>query len=164
MLKITIMPPCDSSFLTSPVEFPCGRTALKEVSAVSTRSLMRRGNSLLPNTSPTSINTTTSPYSTPASTPGPFPATNDSVKNQSRKKLPWWVFRDAEVPTEEPATPFKRIVGGEVVTPGEIPWQVVYGSTSTWCMWGVVLIQEGDEQQLQLVHVFYPPFWLRSPW
>uniref|UniRef100_A0A8C3AU48 Coagulation factor IX n=1 Tax=Cyclopterus lumpus TaxID=8103 RepID=A0A8C3AU48_CYCLU len=59
-----------------------------------------------------------------ASTPVPFPATNYSVENQSRKKLPWWVLRDAEVPTEEPARPFKRIVGGEVVTPGEIPWQV----------------------------------------
>uniref|UniRef100_A0A8C3GAY9 Coagulation factor IXa n=1 Tax=Cyclopterus lumpus TaxID=8103 RepID=A0A8C3GAY9_CYCLU len=57
-------------------------------------------------------------------TPVPFPATNYSVENQSRKKLPWWVLRDAEVPTEEPARPFKRIVGGEVVTPGEIPWQV----------------------------------------
>uniref|UniRef100_A0A8C3AUT7 Coagulation factor IX n=1 Tax=Cyclopterus lumpus TaxID=8103 RepID=A0A8C3AUT7_CYCLU len=62
-----------------------------------------------------------------ASTPVPFPATNYSVENQSRKKLPWWVLRDAEVPTEEPARPFKRIVGGEVVTPGEIPWQVFGG-------------------------------------
>ncbi|XP_034400153.1 coagulation factor IXa [Cyclopterus lumpus] len=105
-------------------EFPCGRTALKEGSAVSTRSLLGRGNSILQNTLLTSINTTTSPHSTPASTPVPFPATNYSVENQSRKKLPWWVLRDAEVPTEEPARPFKRIVGGEVVTPGEIPWQV----------------------------------------
>ncbi|XP_054452999.1 coagulation factor IXa [Anoplopoma fimbria] len=106
------------------VEFPCGRTALTEVSAVSTRSLFGRGKESLQNTtSLTSINTTTSTNSSPASSPEPFPATNDSVENQSQNKLLRRVSRDAEVPTEEPS-PFTRIVGGEVVIPGEIPWQV----------------------------------------
>ncbi|XP_068564243.1 coagulation factor IXa [Cebidichthys violaceus] len=107
-------------------EFPCGRTALTEVSAVSTRSLFGRGKASLQNsTSPTSINTTASPHSAPASTPESSPATNDSsVESQSRKKVARRVYRDAEVPTEEPPRPFKRIVGGEVVIAGEIPWQV----------------------------------------
>ncbi|XP_033994301.1 coagulation factor IXa [Trematomus bernacchii] len=82
------------------VEFPCGRTALTEVSAVLSRSLFGHGNASLQNTTaPTIISTTASPPSTPASTPA--------------------VFRDAEAPV-----PIKRIVGGSAVIPGEIPWQV----------------------------------------
>ncbi|XP_034740411.1 coagulation factor IXa isoform X2 [Etheostoma cragini] len=107
------------------VEFPCGRTALTEIGAVSRRSWFGNGNASLGNTtSLTNITTIASPSSTPAPTSVPFPPTTDSVKNQSRKKLPLWVDRDSEVPTEEPIRPFKRIVGGEVVIPGEIPWQV----------------------------------------
>ncbi|XP_037637181.1 coagulation factor IXa [Sebastes umbrosus] len=102
-------------------EFPCGRTALTEV-AILTRSLFDLGNASLQNTTSLTSNTTTaSPSSTPASTPAPSLATNDFAENRSPKKLPWWVYRDAEVPTKEH---LKRIVGGEVVVPGEIPWQV----------------------------------------
>ncbi|KAI9514644.1 hypothetical protein NQZ68_031531 [Dissostichus eleginoides] len=107
------------------VEFPCGRTALTEVSAVLSRSLFGHGNASLQNTTaPTIISTTASPPSTPASTPATSPSTNNSVKIHSRMKLPRWVFRDAEAPEEEPPIPIKRIVGGTAVIPGEIPWQV----------------------------------------
>ncbi|XP_068447476.1 coagulation factor IXa [Clinocottus analis] len=99
-------------------EFPCGRTALT-VNAVSTRFLSGDGN--VQNTSLT--NTTTSPYSTPAYTLLPFPATNDSVENQPPENWHSWAYRDAEVPTQEPSQPHKRIVGGEMSFPGEIPWQ-----------------------------------------
>ncbi|KAM9356680.1 coagulation factor IXa [Symphorus nematophorus] len=109
-------------------EFPCGRTALTDVSPlVSTRTLLSRENASLENTtSLTSMTTnTTSPPSTPGSTTVSLPAANDSVENKSRKKLPLWVMQsDAEAPTDRPTRSFKRIVGGEVVIPGEIPWQV----------------------------------------
>ncbi|XP_045886912.1 coagulation factor IXa [Micropterus dolomieu] len=108
-------------------EFPCGRTALTVVSKVSRSSLLGH----LQNS--TSLNTTTSSPSPPASTTGSFPDydydydydyNNKSVVNQTQKKLPLWVYNDTEVPSEEPPRPFKRIVGGVVVIPGEIPWQV----------------------------------------
>ncbi|XP_044060421.1 coagulation factor IXa [Siniperca chuatsi] len=107
------------------VEFPCGRTALTAVSAVSRKSLLGRENaSLLNTTSLTSITTTTSLPSTPASTTASFPDKNDSVGIHFQKKLPLWVYRDTEVPSVEPPRANKRIVGGKMVIPGEIPWQV----------------------------------------
>ncbi|XP_035524765.1 coagulation factor IXa [Morone saxatilis] len=100
------------------VQFPCGRTALS-VNAVFTRSLLSRENASLQNsTSLTTVPPTTSIPSTPASTTASFP------RSHSRKKLPLWVYTDTVVPTEGPPTTNKRIVGGEVVIPGEIPWQV----------------------------------------
>ncbi|XP_070769721.1 coagulation factor IXa, partial [Enoplosus armatus] len=106
-------------------EFPCGRTALTAVSPAFKRSLLGSQNASLQNTtSLTSSTTTTPPPSTPASTTASFPDRNNSVDNQSRKDLPPWVYSDAEVPNEEPPRANKRIVGGEVVVPGEIPWQV----------------------------------------
>ncbi|XP_042348809.1 coagulation factor IXa [Plectropomus leopardus] len=100
-------------------EFPCGRTALKEVSTAFKRSMW---NASLQNN--TNITIAASHSSTPASTLTSLPASNDSVENQSDKKLPLRTIRDAEVPTEEQPKPYKRIVGGKVVIPGEIPWQV----------------------------------------
>ncbi|KAM7417434.1 hypothetical protein PAMA_017198 [Pampus argenteus] len=92
------------------VEFPCGRTALAPVSVASFRSLFSIESVSLNNTQQhNNITTTTSPPSTEP----PF--------KQPRKKLPLWVYSDSEVPTKRP---HKRIVGGEVVIPGEIPWQV----------------------------------------
>nr|XP_046263163.1 coagulation factor IXa [Scatophagus argus] len=98
-------------------EFPCGRTALMEASSVFTRSLLRRVNASLQNTtSLTNITTTASPPSTPARTTAPSPATNGSTGSTL------WVY--SGFPTERPRRGNKRIVGGEVVIPGEIPWQV----------------------------------------
>uniref|UniRef100_A0A3B4V979 Coagulation factor IX n=1 Tax=Seriola dumerili TaxID=41447 RepID=A0A3B4V979_SERDU len=65
------------------------------------------------------------------STTWPFPATTDSVENHPRKRLPLWVLSEAEIPSVVPIRPFKRIVGGAEVTPGEIPWQVGLVAQST---------------------------------
>ncbi|XP_034546287.1 coagulation factor IXa [Notolabrus celidotus] len=105
-------------------EFPCGRTALTSPSLVSRRSLfgsvnVSHGNS----TSLTDTISTTFTPSTSASTLEPYP-TDGTVGYRSVKKLPLWVLRDTEAPTEEQPRPHKRIVGGKVVLPGEIPWQV----------------------------------------
>ncbi|XP_026186750.1 coagulation factor IXa [Mastacembelus armatus] len=127
-------------------EFPCGRTAVAVVGVRSRRSLLGHKNA--GNHSTTSLNNVTN-TSTPASTPAiSSPATYNSVTRQSPKKLPLWVYSEAENPIEDPTEdptddpsedptvdpsedpneeqphPYKRIVGGTVVIPGEIPWQV----------------------------------------
>ncbi|XP_062249754.1 coagulation factor IXa [Platichthys flesus] len=101
-------------------EFPCGRTAHPPVTSVSKRSLPgpEKSTSLSHNV------TTTSPPSSPASTTESPPDTTDSAKYQGRKRLPLWVYLEDEGPTEKQPRAFKRIVGGQMVTPGEIPWQV----------------------------------------
>lgn len=103
-----------SSFLTSPVEFPCGTTALTAQSG----SVLHYDNANT--TSLTNTNTTPYPPSTPAPTTVSFMDTRNRLK-----KLPLWVYSDTEAPTEEPITPYKHIVGGDLVLPGEIPWQVL---------------------------------------
>ncbi|KAM8910418.1 coagulation factor IXa isoform 3-T6 [Spinachia spinachia] len=97
-------------------EFPCGRTFLTEVSASSRRSVFGPQS----NTTLTSVNATTSPPSAPS----PPPAANESAEYQSAEKLPWGGHGGAEVQAEEAPRPIKRIVGGDVAIPGEIPWQV----------------------------------------
>lgn len=92
------------------VEFPCGRTALTAVGAVAKRSLFKYENGNLVNTtSLTNSTTTTAPLTTP-------PWTTTDITD-------YWT-NDTEFPSEEPVRPYKRIVGGKVVAPGEIPWQV----------------------------------------
>ncbi|XP_029297936.1 coagulation factor IXa [Cottoperca gobio] len=112
----------DSVSCEPEAEFPCGRNALAEVSGVYTRSLFYLQNTTTLTNTTTTTTTTTSPSSTPASTPAPSLATNDSVKTQFQNTF--LVNPDAEVPTEELLKPYRRIVGGTVVIPGEIPWQV----------------------------------------
>ncbi|XP_074529452.1 coagulation factor IXa [Halichoeres trimaculatus] len=105
-------------------EFPCGRNALTTLyNSVSTRALLDFGNvSLKNNTSHADINSTTSTPSTSAFTTTPYPA-DDSAGRQPVKRLPLWALSDAVAPTEKQPRPHKRIVGGKVVIPGEIPWQ-----------------------------------------
>uniref|UniRef100_A0A667XGZ3 Coagulation factor IX n=1 Tax=Myripristis murdjan TaxID=586833 RepID=A0A667XGZ3_9TELE len=105
-------------------EFPCGRTVLTVISAISTRSLVINETSSLQNiTSLKNSATTTSHPTTSASTTVP-----DSALNLSRSKLPLWVHNDDPIPTEtvtaQGIETLKRIVGGKEVVPGEIPWQV----------------------------------------
>lgn len=121
-LKWPFIPRWDCSFLTSPAEFPCGRTAMAPSGSAFTRSLLGHENASLENAT-----STTSPPSTPAGTTASLPATSEPTTIRSRKKLPWWRHVGAG-PTEEPPRALKRIVGGEVVIPGEIPWQVLYRS------------------------------------
>lgn len=113
--------------LTMPAEYPCGRTALVDASPSSRRSLHGRDNSSL-HTNITSQNSsdysTTSPPSTTAVATEPPPARNESSQIVSRKKLPQWALEEAASSNQRPSTDLKRIVGGEVVIPGEIPWQV----------------------------------------
>lgn len=105
------------------VDFPCGRTALAEGSKAFTRSMLDYENASLENmTSLPSDMASTTPYpSTPASTTEPSHTTEYYVRRPSRKKLPLWVFQTTEAP---PVDSRKRIVGGNMVVPGEIPWQV----------------------------------------
>ncbi|XP_068596784.1 coagulation factor IXa [Brachionichthys hirsutus] len=104
-------------------EFACGITALTEVSSTFGRSLFGRLNATVLNTtasSPTvSATVTTPPSSTPASNAGPFLATDVSAETQSPNGL-----ESSEDPGDGPLFPFVRIVGGALVLPGEIPWQV----------------------------------------
>ncbi|XP_040904064.1 coagulation factor IXa [Toxotes jaculatrix] len=102
-------------------EFPCGRTALTAGNTAHRRSFSPgHGNASLHNTtSQTNVTTTMSPPLTPAPTTA-FPATTISAQKHPRKKLPLWVYGY----NEQPSGPHKRIVGGNVVAPGEIPWQV----------------------------------------
>ncbi|CAN9515117.1 unnamed protein product [Ophioblennius macclurei] len=121
----------DGSSCEAEVEFPCGRTALAEVGAVR-RSLVDHLNASLENTTSLSnVNTTTSSPSTPDSTTD-FPL----AANGSQEVLPTWLYNDSEVQSEEAIKPYRRIVGGEVVIPGEIPWQaalVAHPSGQLFC-------------------------------
>ena len=167
-LEWLFTPRWDCPFLTSPAEFPCGRTALTPSGSVSTRSLLGHENASLENTT-----STTSPPSTPAGTTASLPATSEPTKIHSRKKLPRWRHFDAG-PAEEPPKALKRIVGGEVVIPGEIPWQVLYGSRGvrneacrafgSGSAWGEKTQQVQFVVFLVAAHSFSLPLLLRQPW
>ncbi|KAM9795117.1 coagulation factor IXa [Neosynchiropus ocellatus] len=96
-------------------DFPCGRTALADVSQGVSRSLLAERNTASPSNSP--VPSTATPTT-------PSPPTNESTENTFLRRLSVRPLSEAEGPTQESATPFKRIVGGAVVSPGEIPWQV----------------------------------------
>lgn len=122
VVKVTLYSTMGLLFSHPPAEFPCGRTAMAPSGSAFTRSLLGHENASLENAT-----STTSPPSTPAGTTASLPATSEPTTIRSRKKLPWWRHVGAG-PTEEPPRALKRIVGGEVVIPGEIPWQVLYRS------------------------------------
>ncbi|KAG7225761.1 hypothetical protein INR49_014412, partial [Caranx melampygus] len=109
-------------------EFPCGRTALAEVH-IATRTLFNMDNLGLENTTSevnftTTTTTTTFTPSTPDSTTPSLPLTTEPVDNRPHKRPFLRLDSDTETSSVEPIRAVKRIVGGEAVTPGEIPWQV----------------------------------------
>lgn len=137
---------CDSSSLSILAEFPCGRTVLASMGAAFTRSLHDHENSTLQNaTSPSSLANTTAVPSTPASTTTSFPDTNDSADIESQKKPPWKADSDDEMTNAGPVKP--RIVGGDVVALGEIPWQVRFGGSRVKHEACVALLQQMHERK-----------------
>uniref|UniRef100_A0A672YRA8 Coagulation factor IX n=1 Tax=Sphaeramia orbicularis TaxID=375764 RepID=A0A672YRA8_9TELE len=107
------------TFFTLPDEFPCGRTALTEIGNALRRSVFAFDESLQNNASVITISTTTPSLPTSASTTTSIPDTFDSMENETE-----WMYNNTDSPTGKPLRPYRRIVGGELVTPGEIPWQV----------------------------------------
>lgn len=131
----------DSSSLPILAEFPCGRTALASGGVSFTRSLQDRENSTLQNaTLPSSFANTTAVPSTPVATTTSFPATNDPADMESPTKPPQKA--DGDEVTESTR---RRIVGGDVVVPGEIPWQVLFGGSRVKNEACVVLLQQMHE-------------------
>ncbi|KAM4732535.1 coagulation factor IXa [Anableps anableps] len=112
----------DGSGCEAKVEFPCGRMGQTVVRPF-LRSFYTPGHSYhLNTTSQTNMTSTTSSPTTAASTTEPvfdIYDYDDSDQNQFslRKSNHSQTFFG-------PLKPFKRIVGGRAVTPGEIPWQV----------------------------------------
>ncbi|KAJ0049903.1 hypothetical protein NL108_005201 [Boleophthalmus pectinirostris] len=82
-------------------EFPCGRTVFLDLIKIVKRSLSK--DNITTMTAAPSLDTNTSTYPV--------------------IKLPHWVFNNTLTPTEEPRKAIKRIVGGQLVSKGEIPWQ-----------------------------------------
>lgn len=92
-----------------------------------TRSLFGREKAILWNataTSPTVNATATSPPSTPSRTTTSLPATNVSTEDRPSVESPGMDYSDATDSSKGPPITRKRIVGGEIAIPGEIPWQV----------------------------------------
>lgn len=118
-------------FLTTPAEFPCGKTALMQVNSALRRSLLVPLNSSLENaTAPDNVSASpwppSTPATTPATTPAPFLLYDDYGDDESGET------NDTSLPGDEEPEPYRRIVGGDLVIPGEIPWQVLWdGGTGT---------------------------------
>lgn len=120
-----------SLFSPTLAEFPCGRTVLTQVNSVFRRTLLPCQNSSLENTTVLdNVSVSASPPSAPATTPTSFLVTNDKDEddddknNQSQDSLLLETSNTTLAPGEEEPEPYRRIVGGDLVIPGEIPWQV----------------------------------------
>uniref|UniRef100_A0A3Q2DZV4 Coagulation factor IX n=1 Tax=Cyprinodon variegatus TaxID=28743 RepID=A0A3Q2DZV4_CYPVA len=108
------------------VDYPCGRTAYTVVSPFK-RSLYIPRSSDHSSTTPINDITSTTPSPTTASITEPVLVTDeygDIFQNQSLSDLLLRESNHSEILSDKSPEPFKRIVGGRVVTPGEIPWQV----------------------------------------
>lgn len=113
-------------FFATLAEFPCGRTAVRQVISTFRRTLLHRQNSSLENANTTdNISSSTPPPSAPTATTPSFLVTNDDEDDESKGTLPLDTYDTTKDPRDEEPKPFKRIVGGDLVIPGEIPWQVL---------------------------------------
>lgn len=102
-----------------------------QVNSAFKRTLLGRLNSSLENAT-AQDNVSTSPWppstpaTTPATTPAPFLLYDDQEDDESGKT------NDTTLPGDEEPEIYRRIVGGDLVIPGEIPWQVLWdGGTGT---------------------------------
>uniref|UniRef100_A0A087Y4A4 Coagulation factor IX n=1 Tax=Poecilia formosa TaxID=48698 RepID=A0A087Y4A4_POEFO len=105
------------------VEFPCGKTGLTVAKPV-VRSFYNPG---LPDHLNATSPTNTTPTAAAASTTEPDLDSydyDDFGQNQSLSDVLSGESNHSENTSAESQTPFKRIVGGRSVAPGEIPWQV----------------------------------------
>ncbi|XP_063045730.1 coagulation factor IXa [Engraulis encrasicolus] len=143
----------DGMFCEIDGEWPCGfdRRVVRLNSEARTTLEHNSTNTNNTVTSNSSSSTdTTSPILTPTPAPTPLPTTTAFLRgsriSSSRSRLPLWIRQSlqplppvmaAKVPvvtnaTTTPATNVnKRIVGGDAVFPGEIPWQVALVQRST---------------------------------
>lgn len=85
-------------------EFPCGRTVYMELIKVSKRSLSSGENNM-----------------TTVTAAAPSPSLDSSTSTDSQSL---GMFNSTVAPTKDPRVLDKRIVGGHLVSEGEIPWQV----------------------------------------
>lgn len=113
-------------FFTTLAEFPCGRTVLTQVNSVFRRTLLHQQNSSLENTTvPVNVSLSAPSPSAPAATTASVLVTDDDEDDPSQDSFPQETSDPTTAPGDEEPKPFKRIVGGKLVIPGEIPWQVL---------------------------------------
>lgn len=109
--------------LIFPGDFPCGRLAVNVISALSSRSAQANlpeeslndtiNNSLLLPKQSGHVDSTAN-----------HSATNNVTWKPTLSELPSWAFSPTLPTIQKEVATGQRIVGGNEVTPGEIPWQV----------------------------------------
>uniref|UniRef100_A0A3B3U4G5 Coagulation factor IXa n=1 Tax=Poecilia latipinna TaxID=48699 RepID=A0A3B3U4G5_9TELE len=104
------------------VEFPCGKTGLTIAKPV-VRSFYNPG---LPDHLNATSPTNTTPTAAAAEPDLDSYDYDDFGQNQSLSDVLSGESNHSENTSAESQTPFKRIVGGRSVAPGEIPWQVLF--------------------------------------